>query len=26
YVAVNNANAKQLGQPGKVGEVTYRAN
>jgi hypothetical protein len=26
YVAVNNANAKQLGQPGKVEEVTYRAN
>jgi cytoskeletal protein RodZ len=26
YVAVNNANAKQLGLPGKVEEVTYRAN
>lgn len=26
YVAVNNANAKQLGQPGKVEEVTYTAN
>ncbi|MDJ0542220.1 MAG: DUF4115 domain-containing protein, partial [Microcystis sp. M53603_WE2] len=26
YVAVNNAHAKQLGQPGKVEEVTYRAN
>jgi hypothetical protein len=26
YVAVNNANAKQLGLPGKVEEVTYTAN
>jgi cytoskeletal protein RodZ len=26
YVAVNNANAKQLGKPGKVEEVTYTAN